>query len=48
MLHFQIFRTLNNKCESEWKKLEKQSYYNFFQSYNYIKEIIDNNKKKNI
>ena len=40
MLHFEIHKSLNDTCKHAWRELEKKSNYNFFQSYDYIKEII--------
>ena len=42
MLKFKIFSELNVECETIWKKLEQNSKNDFFQTYDYHKELILN------
>ena len=39
MLKFKIFNSFNSECEALWKKASKTSVYNFFQSYDYLKQL---------
>ena len=43
MFKFKIFKELNKECEYTWRRLEKNSSIDFFQTYDYHKELISNN-----
>tara|TARA_A100001011_G_C14298451_1_gene839588 strand:- start:275 stop:1333 length:1059 start_codon:yes stop_codon:yes gene_type:complete len=42
MFKFKIFNELNNECEKYWKKLEENSFTDFFQTFDYHQELISN------
>ena len=48
MFKFKIFNELNNECEKYWKKLEVNKYTDFFQTFDYHKELIINYDLKNL
>jgi len=43
MFKFKIFNEFNKECENLWKRLEKSSSNDFFQTYDYHKELVINN-----
>lgn len=43
MYSYKIFSSINEECEKNWRNIENNSYSNFFQSFDYIKEIIKKN-----
>ena len=43
MFKFKIFNEFNKECENLWKRLEKNSSNDFFQTYDYHKELVINN-----
>ena len=45
MYSYKIHEFLEVECEASWKELEKNSCFNFFQSFNYIREIIKIQKR---
>lgn len=44
MYKFKIFNSFNNDCLKVWKKFEENSAHNFFQSWSYIYQLIQNSK----
>ena len=48
MFKFKIFNELNNECEKYWKKLEVNEHTDFFQTFDYHKELITNYDLKNL
>ena len=42
MLKFKIFNKLDNECKKYWKKLEENSFTDFFQTFDYHKELVTN------
>lgn len=48
MFKFKIFNELNDECENYWKKLEINSQNDFFQTFDYHKELIKNYDLKNL
>ena len=48
MFKFKIFNELDNECEKYWKKLEENLLTDFFQTFDYHKELIINYDLKNL
>jgi len=44
MYSYKIFNSVNEECKNIWKKVETNSYSNFFQSFDFIQEIINKDK----
>ena len=40
MYKFKIFESLTDECSKIWEQFEKDSFHNFFQNYDFIKELI--------
>ena len=45
MYSYKIYETINDECKQRWIEIEENSSHNFFQSLEYIREIVKNNKK---
>ena len=46
MIKFKLFNHIETECENEWRIFENQSYHNFFQSIDYVKNLVNFSKNK--
>ena len=45
MYNYKIYEEISGECKKLWEEVEKNSCHNFFQSLEYIQEVIKKNKK---
>ena len=48
MYKFKIFKNLEGECDKAWKEFEKKSSHNFFQNFDYIKQLVNKENSANI
>ena len=48
MYKFKIYESLSSECEKTWRELEEKSHLNYFQSFDYIREVVNQEEIKKI
>ena len=48
MYKFKIFNNLEGECDKVWREFEKKSSHNFFQDFDYIKQLVNKENLVNI